>query len=1605
MRHNNFRKKIALSLALLTLFQAIQAPVAYALTSGPTQPEVQSFEPAGTTEMVDLFSGDFTYNIPLFELPGPNGGYPFNLSYHAGIGMDQEASWVGLGWNLNPGAVNRQMRGVPDEFNGDLVHTKMSMNPSVTAGIGAGASLEVFGGDAIKAKVGFSIYNNNYKGIGYSIDGSLGFGRAAGAGQTAGLGIGVSLDSQEGIDISPSLTLGSGASDFYLGAGYNSKVGLKHISSGLNFRQHDEAGEFNKNVGGASYSLSLHNPGFTPQVAMPFKNTNISADFKAGGSWWGVFAFPYVSGFYNKQQLRNDKVRVASPAYGYLNYQNATEADALQDFNREKDGVVRKESPNLPIPSLTYDIYSLTGQGIAAMYRPMRNDNGIIHDPVAESISVGGSVGVDASPALSHVGVNLGVNHARSLSGKWSEDNEIASHFQFQQKNINDLYEPWYYKIHGERTANDIEAVEAIGGEAAVRVQLGGTNKDPVAKSTLENKFGSHQAPNNSNTFRNRKPRGEVITPIKNQELLQDTEEVLSQFKIQHYDAAGSLKKFSRNTLPKHHFAGITALTADGLRYNYALPAYNHYQEEALFSAKKLNNASSLVATGDGGNGDPFYEHPGTDKFLQKTEIPAYAHSYLLTSIVGPDYVDVTGDGVSEDDLGYWVKFTYKQVATKSDPYKWRAPFSQALLSEGLKTDDRDDKGSYTYGEKEIWYLARAETKSHIATFITEQREDSRGAAHKLQDTNQLGKRLHALKEIRLFTRSAGSQVPIKVVKLEHDYALCKGVDNSTSNDGKLTLKKLWFEYGTSQRGRLNPYRFEYHQNNPNYDINASDRWGIYKPYPTGDPLHNQEFPYTEQDPAKKQEIDNNVAAWSLKEINLPSGGKIMIDYESDDYAYVQHLPAMQMMEIVDNSNATANTFNLNDDDMKVRFKLKRPIEGTLSAQEQKDEVIKYLDKNRSQLYFKLKINLRSPSEEFQEFITGYADIDMTGNMGLDKEGGTAYQYGYFYVKKENGHHPFSMRAWQHLRVNQPELANIGAKMEPTDDSNKMVEQIKALASIIPQVRQMFEGFYNYCADKNWGRQVVVGKSWIRLSTPDKVKYGGGLRVKQITMSDQWQHDEEGIYGQVYDYSMLENGTNISSGVAVNEPYNGGDENALRYAKKYVQSVPLRTDNNLFFEFPVNESYYPGPGVGYRKVTVKSLAAASLAGEEVKNIMLSDQKSLFPKGEGITYGTTGVTVHEFYTAKDFPVITDETEKDNKSYKLFVPVPLIGTISVTNLAASQGYSIVTNDMHGKPKRVSNYRQDQEGNTEPEPISWVQYNYLQEERIQDGRKVLALKNTLKETDEYTVGLLEQGDLSNPVVRKYKMGQETEFFIDARQHTDETWVGGVSVNLDIMYIPVLFAVIPIPVLVPWPNVSKNSQQLRTVVSNKVIFETGVLESVEAYDGGSRLKTQNLQWDKLTGRPLLTTVNNNFEEPVYTYHIPAYTQYQGMGAAYQNIGYTFEITDVDNLPYHDKYYQFKAGASDNLLFPGDEMILYRNMGNMTNPVGKVVFSGKESGDMLLYSDQQLADNQYKAMIVRSGYRNQLNINAGSVTALENPSLQGEPVTHQKVIRIPVEK
>ena len=132
-----------------------------------------------------------------------------------------------------------------------------------------------------------------------------------------------------------------------------------------------------------------------------------------------------------------------------------------------------------------------------------------------------------------------------------------------------------------------------------------------------------------------------------------------------------------------------------------------------------------------------------------------------------------------------------------------------------------------------------------------------------------------------------------------------------------MTLKEIYFTYQGSYKLKRNSYRFDYNSPNADYNMKAVDRWGTYQPTGTttgeidytaaGSKLTSGDFPYTVQDSAMANSYSKQ---WTLTDIHLPSGGKLHVDYESDDYAYVQHLQASQMYPIVA-TQAGNGTMNL----------------------------------------------------------------------------------------------------------------------------------------------------------------------------------------------------------------------------------------------------------------------------------------------------------------------------------------------------------------------------------------------------------------------------------------------------------------------------------------------------------------------------------------------------------------------------------------------------------------------------------------------------------------------------------------------------------------------
>ena len=178
----------------------------FALQGGPVQPDYVQFEPSGKTDMVDLLTGDFSYQVPLGDLPSPSGNYPLSVSYRAGISPQQEASWVGLGWSLNPGVINRSVRGVPDDqFHGGTLgfiyqYSGMqtwNVNMSLGAGpFGLGMNYSKGGSVGYSAILGLEA-GSAVVGFTMSTDGTVGIEASAQAG-VAKVSTGVSYSLKDG---------------------------------------------------------------------------------------------------------------------------------------------------------------------------------------------------------------------------------------------------------------------------------------------------------------------------------------------------------------------------------------------------------------------------------------------------------------------------------------------------------------------------------------------------------------------------------------------------------------------------------------------------------------------------------------------------------------------------------------------------------------------------------------------------------------------------------------------------------------------------------------------------------------------------------------------------------------------------------------------------------------------------------------------------------------------------------------------------------------------------------------------------------------------------------------------------------------------------------------------------------------------------------------------------------------------------------------------------------------------------------------------------------------------------------------------------------------
>ncbi|MFI0428881.1 hypothetical protein [Mariniflexile sp. HMF6888] len=1618
IRTSKFSKIIASYLAIQLLITTVQPSNLYALTSGPSQPEFNAFTPIGTSDMVNLSTGDFNYNIPIMDV----GGYPLNLAYDSGVTMDQEASWVGLGWNLNVGQINRQVRGIPDDFKGDEMTYEHNLKPNVTVGISAQVGTQVFGietEDYVKASLGMGIKYNNYSGISFTPSYGLSFD----LGDYVSLGMSAQSSTTEGVTVSPNLSVkdriasfknGMYAVEGNLNAGltYNSSKMLTSFNLGasMSLKNGGFAGtgydpsNQGLNITRSSGSISFYGPTLTPRKRTAFKDFNSTFSFSVGSSVSGFDIEGEISASATIQKVR-DKTKIEK-AYGYEFTGQATENDVL-DYNRENDRNINENILALPYTNYTYDLYSVNGQGINGMFRPHRGQIGQIYDEYVKDEGASFSLGAEYEAGWGlHVGANFVKAPSESYTGGWQT--KASPSFKNENENTkngtsNFDYEPVYFKYVGENKVDKERSLytDQLHGDKAMALKIGGVGFDKYADTRFRVK--EYGVDNNNQLLTNSNiPRGNLKSfsgdfkrtkrDVRNQSIQKLTVKELKDYYTGTY-AQNHINKYAK----EHHTAEMRVLKPDGATYVFGETAYNIEKQEVTFTTNAIGDcATGIVNYNSGENKNT--NTSGIDHFYDNVKTPAYAHTYLLSAVLSSDYEDLTGNGPTDDDLGAYTLFEYKKA--QEEPFQWRIPFgaNEASYNEGLRSNRADQKGSYLYGKKEVKYIHKIETKTHVAIFKLSDREDGIGVndhnggagAGRLQQIDEI--RLYSKPEYNVFRKELENDdptddpnisilSPIKTAHFEYDYSLCKDLPNNVNfvpgdpdpinpnaevnKDGKLTLKRVYFTYRTSLMGKHTPYTFSYNEDNPiynpKYSLKAFDIWGNYKPNDgdtncgTQGAITTSEFPFVDQQ--NKQTQDVYASSWSLTSIGLPSGGSIDLTYESDDYQYVQDKPTMQMFKVV----GAGEVGNINPTDPESNQFLYN-INGVQEAKylyvELPDEThtnfdfnTKYLKgQDNKPIYFRFLMNMTrkgalNTSSRDYDYVTGYFEKD--GNVNVFQPNINGPVYAAIPMKWTpmegglNGNSDKNPITKAGLYFARTYLNDVAFGLNADYRTENVVTIAKKLVSSIGAIGQIFLGPNEALRNRLCARQFIPEKSWIRLSTPKANKLGGGSRIKQLVMNDHWDEMSTGgsfqTYGQTYSYALEDNS---SSGVATFEP-NDSAENPF-VEPFYDKGVRLIAPREVsYIEKPFGKAFFPHSKVTYSRVTVK-------------NIDRTDIKR----------HATGKVISEFYTTKDFPTKVDYTSIDSDGLVSNQGRVLQNTIKglfglpvrVKNqYTLSQGYSIHTNDMDGKLKAQKIYQEGMDT-----PISSVDYHYSTEQNT--------LNNVLPVIEK-------NGKVSNK-----EIGVDYDVITDFRESYSKSETKGVNANYYL--IPYGFVLLWFFTAIPINN--KHENIAHSVITTKVVHTTAILKEKIATDLGSKVSTVNEAWDAETGEVILTKTINEFDDAYYNFNFPAYWAYNNMGQASKNLGLQ------GTLEYNGEYFTLQGvGYANDYLTLGDEIMTqdgkrlwiveFNNDGSgvlLMNRLGGVV--NREGGASIQ------EDMDFK--IVRSGYRNQQMGNMASVTMMKNP-------------------
>ncbi len=818
--------RVAAATILFEMLMSLLSPaIVLALTSGPTQPEFAEFEPLGTTGMVNEFTGQFTYNLPILEVPGPNGSsYPLTLAYHSNTSAESDASWVGYGWSLNPGAIQRAVRGVPDDWD-DVLIVETNRQPDVqTWVLGNVLSLQAMSTDLFTFEQA-----NRYSTM-------TGFSSTSGFSINLGGFASLSWRSQNGVTrftanpnwmnilqwAASSLAALAAAAEVseQNESAQESKAVTGAVVEATNPQSSDQDPSLKVEIstgqlGGMMYS-SVAN--YVGRALGNFGVPSTSADTKSD-SYHVNFAFtadfapiPVVVGMNSgiRGSLTVHSVYGKDRrAWGMLyaqRQQTSVASNTIADATRERENDYNSRDLFLSPTYNMYDAFSMSAHGVSGSARFFHNTIGANGPAQATGSGTVSTIGLEGSVGPLKIGggasIAIGVNS--NSTKKYGMSNVLFSQFGYQAPiplarnpfgNRNDVF----MRVSGD-LADSVRYSNTFRPERPHTAALG---YEPTLPS------GGFRHLNGSSSGEGR-PRASTLVAFRtNRELLVNSGTVgsigkssLQSISPRPGSGEGTFLDRSESAI-RSQIGEISVVNPNGMTYVYGLPSYSREERSYMYSGDHVRHrsyaGSNRVALG------AFEAHSPVTETYRKTP---YASSILLTDIYTPDYVDLGAAGPSSDDLGGYVALRYRRAAgtrRKSAPsstewYRWRTPYMGYVRSAERVSQPYMDRASVSMGQKELYYVGTIETKSHVAFFVTNKTNQTVTVAGQALEIKGSGKErwdayeaanIGASLQSRLLEENLMSRYPMV------DSNLATSIDPSTASVG------LGKRLGRGSRGQL----------------------------------------------------------------------------------------------------------------------------------------------------------------------------------------------------------------------------------------------------------------------------------------------------------------------------------------------------------------------------------------------------------------------------------------------------------------------------------------------------------------------------------------------------------------------------------------------------------------------------------------------------------------------------------------------------------------------------------------------------------------------------------------------------------------------------------